>query len=559
MLDIDEFKRKKQRLFETKDQINTQKDLQEYFSDFELVCLNERSSDLVELFPLLIDNAIKIGNENLLFSLYWLYFRQIYYFTQTAKQAETLIKQMREISEKSNDIEQEAIVIASESLYYQYKGKNEKSTILMSKALSFLNSNKELYPETYHNLLFAYTLSSFQQQHYTKAINNMEMCLSYFYQSNNTLAMIKTIAHLMRFYTFLDLNDKYEELINWIFSDKKIQEKILDSHFIMLFTNAGKYSTIRNDIDEAIEYLSKAYERIKPKEIQLDTMYDYTDILRILSRCYAYQGHFEQAYNLLVELINFIESDFVKRNSLEKLVKIMYFSTYHTLLFIFVQLDMDISQLKNDKLRHVYNYTKSLLTKTKISENFLLNASLDEEELKELLKDEKNQSKYEVYHSLHQLLLTQVPHTTDDKTAETISLIKDFTYTPLFTEILLGKVHLAKGNYDEFSKIVNRIKKTEESAKIPILKIWIEFLILVEQYLENPTDNIAITKMIELEEFCRKKNFMKISEEIKLYHGLITSSKTIKNFKEKFKLASFMDVFSDQSKEIVMQYLESKD
>ena len=84
-------------------------------------------------------------------------------------------------------------------------------------------------------------------------------------------------------------------------------------------------------------------------------------------------------------------------------------------------------------------------------------------------------------------------------------------------------------------------------------------MILVEQYLENPTDNIAITKMIELEEFCRKKNFMKISEEIKLYHGLITSSKTIKNFKEKFKLASFMDVFSDQSKEIVMQYLESKD
>jgi tetratricopeptide (TPR) repeat protein len=559
MLDIEEFNRKKQKLFEKKDQINTQKDLQEYFSDLELVCLNESSSSLVELFPQLINKATKIGNDKLLFSFYWLYFRQIYYFAQTAKQAEKLMKQMREISEKTNDIEQEAIVITSESLYNQYRGKNEKSVMLMSKALDLLDSNKELYPETYHNLLFAHTLSSFQQQHYTEAINNMEKCLSYFYQSNNTLAMIKTIAHLMRFYTFLGLNDKYKELINWIFFDKKIQEKILDSHSIMLFTNAGKYSTIRNEIDKAIEYLSEAYERIKNKEIQLDTMYDYTDTLRILSRCYAYQGHFEQAYNLLVELINFVESDFVKRNSLEKLVKIVYFSTYHSLLFIFVQLDMDVSHLKNDKLKHVYNYINSLLTKTKISEDFLLDASLDEKELKELLKDEKSQSKYEVYHSLHQLLLTQVPHTTDDKTAETISLIKDFTYTPLFAEILLGKIHLAKGNYNEFSKIVDKLKTTEDSAKIPILKIWIEFLILVEKYLEDPTDDTIIAKIIDLEEVCRKKNFMKMSEEIKLYHRLITSSKTIKNFKEKFKLASFMDVFSDQSKEMVMQYLENKD
>jgi len=558
MLDIEEFNRKKKRLFETKNQINTQKDLQEYFYDLKIVCLNERSSDIVKLFPQLIDKVKQIGNDNLLFSIYWLYFRQIYYFAQTTVQTEQLIQQMREISEKSEDIEQKAIVLASESLYYQYKGNNEKAIMIMSKALESLKFNEEIFSETYYNLLFSYAFSSFSKQDYTEAIENMEKCLSYFYDSYNTLAMIKAIAHLLRFYTFADLDDKYKELIHWIFVNEKIQEKILDSHYIMLFTNLGKFSTMRDEIDAAIDYLSKAYDRIRSKKMQLDIMYDYTEILKVLSRCYAYQGYFEQSYNLLVELINFIEIDFIKENFLEKLTKIVYFSTYYTLLFIYVQLDLDISNLKNDKLKHVYEYTKLLLMQTKISENFLLDASLNEEELKELLKDGKDLSKYEVYLLLHQLLLTQTPHTADDKTADTISLIKDFTYTPLFADVLLGKIYLAKGNYDEFNKLVYKLKATKNSVKTPILRIWIEFLVLVEQYLDNPTDDNTIRKINELEEICKRNNFKKMSEEIKLYQRLITSSKTIKSFKEKFKQTAFIDVFSDQSKEIVINYLESK-
>ena len=77
MLDIEEFERKRQNLFETKNQIFTQTDLENYFSDLKLVCSNESSSDLINLFPSIIKNAKKIGNDSILFKLYWLYFRQI--------------------------------------------------------------------------------------------------------------------------------------------------------------------------------------------------------------------------------------------------------------------------------------------------------------------------------------------------------------------------------------------------------------------------------------------------------------------------------------------------
>ncbi len=558
MLDIEEFNRKKQKLFETKDQINTQKELQNYLSDLKIVCTNEKSKDLVKLFQPLIDKAKKIGEEKSLFSLYWLYFRQIYYFTPTMKLTEKLIESMREISRKSNDIEQKAIVLASESLFHQFRGKNEKSIMLMSKALKFLKSSEEIYPDTYYTVLFSHTLfSSFKNQNYSKVIQKMEKCLSYYHRSYNTLGMIRTIAHLLRFYTFSNLDDKYEKLIRWIFSNEKIPEKILDSHYVMLFTNLGKFSTIRDEIDTAIAFMSKAYDKMKTKKFQLDNIYDYTDILRILSRCYAYKGNFEEAYNLLVELISFIEHDLVKKDSLEKLVKVVYFSTYYTLLFIYVQLDIDIASLRNDKLKHVYEYTKSLIMETKVSENFLLDVSMDEVQKEELLKNGKSQSKHEIYLSLHQLLLTHTPYATDKKTTDTITLIKDYTYTPLFADVLLGKIHLSKGNYNEFYKIVKRLKTKKNSAKTPILKIWIEFLILIEQYLINPKDVNIPRKLNELEELCRNNNFKKMSEEIKLYIRLITSSKTFKSSKDRFKQTAFMDVFSDQQKEMVMRILEN--
>ena len=49
-----------------------------------------------------------------------------------------------------------------------------------------------------------------------------------------------------------------------------------------------------------------------------------------------------------------------------------------------------------------------------------------------------------------------------------------------------------------------------------------------------------------------------MEEEIKMYHRLISSTKTINQFTDKIKQTAFMDMYDKESRRMAMEYLESK-
>lgn len=63
--------------------------------------------------------------------------------------------------------------------------------------------------------------------------------------------------------------------------------------------------------------------------------------------------------------------------------------------------------------------------------------------------------------------------------------------------------------------------------------------------------------MEKLEEYCRVNNFMKMEEEITLYRRLISSTRTINQFTNKIKQTAFMDIYDNQSKKVVIEYLKT--
>ena len=98
---------------------------------------------------------------------------------------------------------------------------------------------------------------------------------------------------------------KIKKLLKWIFVEEQIQDNLIDTHFIWLYRTVGIIFTIQNKLDDALGHLTEAYKRIKRENLQYEVMYEYVEILRFLSRCYAYQGDFQQAHDLLVELADF--------------------------------------------------------------------------------------------------------------------------------------------------------------------------------------------------------------------------------------------------------------
>ena len=308
---------------------------------------------------------------------------------------------------------------------------------------------------------------------------------------------------------------------------------------------------------EAIELITKAHKKIADSNIKFNMMYEYTEIIRLLSRCYAYIGDFQQSYDLIMELLSFMEEDSVKRNYFEYGYKRLQFNSYYTLLFIFAQLDLNITEIHDKNLQKIHRDVKSLLEKSNLSKNLLLDTSLDEKQMRDLLETE-SKNPLELYVSLYQHLSSIEPYSVSEKTIDNIKIIRDFTHNPLYADVILGKIYLSIGKYTEFKNLVEKIKNTEFNSEIPILKLWVDLLVLLNQYLENPNDDTLFDRFNSLEYICKENNFRRMLDEVRLYRLLIKSTKTVNDFSERFKQTAFIDVYNNQSKRIVYEYLESQ-
>ncbi len=69
MLDIEEFHKAKKRLLRYKNKISTVAKLQKYVFDLELVCANEKSSELCFLLQRITKTAEHLNNKKLLFRI----------------------------------------------------------------------------------------------------------------------------------------------------------------------------------------------------------------------------------------------------------------------------------------------------------------------------------------------------------------------------------------------------------------------------------------------------------------------------------------------------------
>ena len=557
MFDVEEFYKARKRLFENKKNIHALADLQKYLEDIDLVCMNERSTEIADLLLSILEIAEPYNDNQSLFEIYWQFFLQTHYYVKDIKKTETVIEKMKSIALITKQREHISRTHEAESLISQLKGEKDTAIILMQKALSTIESQRQQYPDIYYSALYSHSYLTFLKEHNVEnTIEKMEECLSHYSKSHNMRGLIVVIHQLLKFYLFSRNEEKIERLLSWIFEKRRIQNSMLDNHYILFNWNLGNMFTIRNKLEQAIIHLHKAYIKIKDQKLQMEMMYEYTDILKFLSRCYAYLGKFQDSYDILVELISFMEENNVIENYYSRGKKSIFVSSYYTLLFIFVQLDLSIEKIKDKKLRRVYEYTSELLKKSEISEELILSTFSSEKQKNKLLNG-KNEDKDEISVVLHQMLLTHTPYQNPKENLGTIEKIRKYALEPLYADILLGKILISIGNHEKFKKIVNRINKATTETKAPILKIWRDFFLLLEEYINNPEKLEVQNKLEKLEEYCRENNFIKMEEEIKLYHRLISSTRTINQFTNKIKQTAFMDMYDNESKRMVLEYLET--
>ncbi len=558
MLDTEEFRERKERIFQNIGSLNTLSDLSDHVLDLELVCANERSLELANILKKTIIVAKEIENNNLLYKSYRLYFQQIFSYVQRLDEAEEIVNCMQTIAESSNNIEHESLVYFSKALLIRIHGLIEKSDELTIKAMRKIEKGKKIYPDTYYRILFTYNMFMwYRDNDFPDVFSNVEKCVSYWKDTYHTLPMITGIFRLLRLYIFSGNSEKFNNLMQWIFEKERIQDNLIDYHFTLLYSFIGRIQAIRLNIDKAIDFLSEAYHRVISSKSEDIMMYEYIEIQKLLCRSYAFKGEFQKSYQILIEFLNFVESDFVKQNYQTSMVKRLYFGVYYTLLFIFAQLDVNIDNIADTQLKRIHNYTKNLLEKSRISEDLLISNSLDDKQL-DKIKIEKDKRPVEFDLSLYQQLNSLKTQAASENTVSNIEYLRGYVYNPLYADIILGKIHLSIGNFREFKSIVKQMENKEKEADTPVLILWIKLYRLLFEYLEDPGNKVILSEFRKLESYCKKNNFIKMSEEINLYFKLITSTKTINNLTQKFQQTAFTDIYNKQSKRMVVEYLDSK-
>ncbi|MBW2004608.1 MAG: hypothetical protein JRI72_08335 [Deltaproteobacteria bacterium] len=557
MFDIEEFYKARERLFKNQSNLHTLSELEEYLSDLDLVCANERSSEIAELLSPLLDEVKSFSENQAQFELNWQYFQQTYYYVKDLSRTLEIVAKMKKLSINTVNVENQSRVYQAESLVLQLQGKNEEAVKLMHQAFIVIKKYKKVYPREYYRALYSYTHSLFSKESVINSIQNMEKCLSYYSKSYSMRGLIAVIHNLLKLYLYAGYETKIKSLMQWALSDENIQKNLLSNLFIFLNLSIGMTYAIINKLDLAIDYLLKAKSKIEKYQLQKEMMYDYTATLKFLCRSYAYQGKFNLSYDSLVELITFMEDSYVKANFYEEGQKVIRISTYYTLLFIFAQLDLDIKNIKDEKLKRVYNYINAMMNQAHMSKELLLD-TFDDLNDTNLHGRKEEVNKDEMSITLHQLLLTHQPYKIPEKNVKTIEKMRIYAFDPLYADILLGKIHISMGNYRRFKEIVIKIEKETTDTKAPILIIWKNFFALLNEYIENPDKKAIIQELEELSSYCTKNNFIKLGEEIQMYQRLISSTRTISQFTDKIQRTVFMDIYDNQSKKMVLEYLENK-
>ena len=559
MLDTNEFQKAKKRVFDERSSLSDDSSiLESYVNDLELVCINERSFELAEILRELIERTESIASLEMQFKFLTLYFQQIYRYMQNLNMIKKVIKKMETITKQTQNVEHIAYTSLSKSIMHRIIGSIDDSNKHIRRALKTISTAREKYPDAYHMILYTSSVFFLDKRTKQEVVENVKTCVNYWYLNQNTLSMIMGIILLLRSYVILRNEHKFNELISWIFSEAKIQDQVLDNHFTILYSFVGRVYAIKTQLPEAIKYLQEAYNRVKQTKSQEKLMYEFIDIQKFLCRSYAFIGRYEESYEILINFLNFLESDFVRKNYHKDRIKAQYFSAYYTLLFIFVQLDVNISNIDDEKLIRIHNYAKDLIEQSRISRYLLLNTTLDQKEVDKIDK-EKSLRPDELYLNLYQQLVSLETYSADEKTIDNIELIRDYVFNPLYADIVIGKIHFSMGNFEKFNNIVERLNEQINKADTPFLLLWVQLFSLLSQFLEYPDNTNLIVEIQGLENHCRDNKFFKMADEINLYWKILQTSITVETQRDRFQQTAFLDLYDIQSREMVIEILDKKE
>ncbi len=533
------------------DKISKQKDLQNVVSD--LLELSRRispkeSKQLIDKILLKSKQLNDIKSQVIVN-----YIKHIHIFGLLRKNGEIL-----ELANEMNTLSEEIDFKEGLALYYivmwgieKLQGNLEEAAILRQTSMELIDSLTNPDSMILHWIKYSYAVGEWTEDRNPASAVMLEECMLFFREREHYTSEINAVTFLANIYSRTNQKDKLFDIVQEIMGNDYLFQ-YYPKHVLGRFHYyLGLMFLTRGDRELAEMHLFSSTQLFKRFSHTSNYIYDYLSGLSILARIYATSGKLDRVHEILTNLKAIVsEEDLFQKLSKQFVTSLLssititqFYMTFHRRNDYNIDFQGEVKDL-------LLRYQNLILLPEMLSE-LMVYSGIEIEELTDLKKEKlTNNFLKQVIDFLLALQNPDVSSTEQRiKNATKIldlpskSIIRE-GYGRIFGDMILLKLYLSTGKYEEFKKIMKKYLYNTNKIQNISLRILAESMEAIYKFLQGDKAENAIKRLSEIISECEKNNLTRMRKEAEAFRQMIIQKDMNYIHKQIFSDLSFQDIVS---------------
>ncbi len=500
-------------------------DLQKYVIELRVFASNNKFEKAVtELIEETIRKAETIDDKKSLVDLYELKISQIEHLHDSYDQILQLLLLMRELSLEIDYKEGLALSYNVEWYIEKFKGNKAKSKNAIDLSIITLVNHKEYDNYSYVTCYYSYAVELWLEENNPQSASILEECVDFFYKEGFYRSLVQSLAVLFVIYQETQNKKGALKVTQKLLSNKIPFDNLPRDIQAISYYFVGLSHKLQLNLSLAEKYLEKARRILKETLEKNIYSFYYIPVLTHLSTVLALQGKIEQALELIKTAEILLQgkifsnySDPISRRQINHSFNLVNF-------YIKSRIHESTCDEIIDLIDNIYTDCKINYSNAIILTEFLLNANLNYEQLKEL-KSTNNASLERVRHIIIFLIAKEKGKDKADEEQnyldrievlrERFKINKMTFIEKAYADLLIAQQLFSLKQFAEIYVILKKYKKQINRIEVLELRIFMEGFIQVGAYKSGDPLGPALQYMAIKK--CRQYGFSRLENTLLNY------------------------------------------
>ncbi|MHA1418710.1 MAG: hypothetical protein ACTSVO_00585 [Candidatus Heimdallarchaeaceae archaeon] len=456
-------------------EISVKEELQRYIKELRVFASNNKfEEEVINLIEKTIKKAETIEDKKSLIDLYELKISQIEHLYDSNDQILQLMLLMRELSLEIDYKEGLALSYNIEWYIEKFKGNKTRSKNALDFSIKTLSNNTDYDNYSYVICYYSYAVELWLEENNPHSASILEDCIDFFHKEGFYRSLVQTLAVLFVIYQETQNRKGALKATQKLLSNKIPFDNLPNDIQAISYYFIGLSHKLQLNLSLAERYLEKARKILNETFDKSIYSFYYIPVLTHLSTVLALQGKFEQSLELIKVAETLLQdkrfsnySDPISSRQLKHSFNLVNFYVKSRMC------DSTCDEV-TDLIYNIHTDCKINYSNAIMLTEFLLNANLNQEQLKEL-KNTNNASLERVKHIINLLIVKVKPNSRAVKEQNYLDSIK-----VLQERFKINKMTFIEKAYADLL-IAQQLFSLKQFAKIyPLLKKYVNQINRIE-------------------------------------------------------------------------------